>query len=86
MTDDDDICRYQGQPLRFLWRHASRRPIAHTVILLSVLGAVACSVSTQYGVKFLVDVLSEGPGHAGSPWLAFAVLVLCVAADNFLWR
>ncbi|MBS0525433.1 MAG: ABC transporter ATP-binding protein [Proteobacteria bacterium] len=85
-TTDDDICRYRGQPLRFLWRHARRRPIAHAVILLAVLGAVACSVSTQYGVKFLVDVLSEGPERAGSPWLAFSVLVLCVAADNFLWR
>jgi ATP-binding cassette subfamily B protein len=56
------------------------------MILMAVLGAVACSVSTQYGVKFLVDVLSKGPTHGGSPWLAFAVLVLCVAADNFLWR
>jgi len=56
------------------------------VILMAVLGAVACSVSTQYGVKFLVDVLSKSPGGDGSPWLAFAVLVLCVAADNFLWR
>jgi ATP-binding cassette, subfamily B, bacterial len=85
MSSTDDICRYRGQPLRFLWRHVRRRPVAHAVILSAVLGAVACSVSTQYGVKFLVDVLSEGPAR-GSPWLAFAILVLCVAADNFLWR
>lgn len=82
----DDICHFQGQPLRFLWRHAKRRPVAHAVILCAVLGAVACSVSTQYGVKFLVDVLSAGPAHAENLWLAFAILVLCVAADNFLWR
>jgi ATP-binding cassette subfamily B protein len=72
--------------MRFLWRHARRRPVAHAVIFCAVLGAVACSVSTQYGVKFLVDALSKGPTGADGPWLAFAILVLCVAADNFLWR
>ncbi len=85
-SSTDDICRYRGRPLRFLWHHVSRHPAAHAVILLAVLGAVVCSVSTQYGIKFLVDVLSEGPVGATGLWLAFAVLVLCVAADNFLWR
>src|SRR5262249_5977620 len=60
--------------------------VTHAVILLAVLGAVACSVSTQYGVKFLVDTLSEDPGKGRSPWLAFAILVSFVAADNLLWR
>ena len=39
---------------------ASRRTC---VIVSAVLGAVACSVSTQYGVKFLVDALSAGPAQ-----------------------
>jgi len=82
----DDICGYRDRPLRFFWRHVSRRPLAHGAILSAVLGAVACSVSTQYGVKFLVDALSQGPGPAGNPWLAFTILVSFVAADNFLWR
>jgi ATP-binding cassette subfamily B protein len=43
-------------------------------------------VSTQYGVKFLVDGLSAGPTHAGSVWLAFVFLMSLIAADNFLWR
>jgi ATP-binding cassette subfamily B protein len=54
--------------------------------LLCVVAAVACSVSTQYGVKFLVDCLSVGPGHANSVWLAFVFLMSLIAADNFLWR
>jgi ATP-binding cassette subfamily B protein len=48
--------------------------------------AVACSVGTQYGVKFLVDGLSAGPGRAGGVWLAFALLMSLITADNFLWR
>ena len=33
---------------------------SHVAILAAVLGAVTCSVGTQYGVKFLVDTLSHG--------------------------
>ena len=86
MPSTENICRYRDRPLRFLWRHIKRRPTAHTVILLAVIGAVMCSVSTQYGVKFLVDVLSQGPSGADNLWLAFGILVSFVAADNFLWR
>jgi len=48
--------------------------VAHIAILAAVLGAVGCSVSSQYGVKFLVDTLSTRPAMAksGSPspfWL-----------------
>ncbi len=64
----------------------ARRPVSHGVILVCVLGAVAFSVSTQYGVKFLVDTLAKGPTAASSPWVAFAVLVSFIAADNLLWR
>src|ERR1700688_1590229 len=82
----DDICRFRNKPLSFLARYVRRRRLAHGVIILAVLGAVTCSVSTQYGVKVLVDVLSREPGQGGSPWLAFAILVSFVAADNLLWR
>jgi ATP-binding cassette subfamily B protein len=53
--------------------------------LTSVLAAVVCSVSTQYGVKFLVDTLS-GARAADLAWIAFAVLVSLIVADNLLWR
>ena len=59
---------------------------AHLVILTAVIAAVACSVGTQYGVKYLVDSLSAGPAHAGGVWLAFIFLMSLIAADNFLWR
>ena len=56
------------------------------VIVTCVVAAVACSVGTQYGVKYLVDGLSAGPDLAGSVWLAFIFLISLIAADNFLWR
>jgi len=82
----EDLCAYQYRPIALFGRYIKRRPIAHAAILLAVLGAVTCSVSTQYGVKFLVDTLSQMPGQRHGPWLAFAILISFVAADNLLWR
>jgi ATP-binding cassette, subfamily B, bacterial len=79
-----DLCDYAGRPLAFILRYVRQRPVAHAVILIAVLAAVGCSVGTQYGVKHLVDVLSNHNG-AGI-WLAFGLLGSLIAADNLLWR
>jgi ATP-binding cassette subfamily B protein len=81
----EDLSRYGNRPLEFVFRFVRRRGIAHAVILTAVLAAVACSVSTQYGVKFLVDTLS-GPTEGANVWTAFGLLVALIAADNLLWR
>jgi ATP-binding cassette, subfamily B, bacterial len=81
----DDFCRYAGRPLGFMFRYIRLRPGSHLLVLTAVMAAVACSVSTQYGVKYLVDTLSEnriGP----SIWAAFLLLVTLIGADNLLWR
>jgi ATP-binding cassette, subfamily B, bacterial len=83
-THIDDLCQYAARPISFIIRYARRRAASHVVILAAVLAAVGCSVGTQYGVKNLVDVLSN---HAGAGvWIAFAVLGALIAADNLLWR
>ena len=79
-----DLCDYAGRPLAFVFRYVRRRPVAHAIILTAVLAAVACSVGTQYGVKFLVDVLSNH--NSAAVWFAFATLGSLIAADNLLWR
>ena len=79
-----DLCGYASRPLAFIFRYLRLRPISHVVILAAVLAAVACSVSTQYGVKYLVDVLSNH-NNAGV-WIAFCLLGSLIAADNLLWR
>src|SRR6476620_11340376 len=82
----DNLSGYAHRPLPFVLRYLRQRLASHVVIVTSVVAAVACSVGTQYGVKFLVDGLSAGPARAGSVWLAFALLISLIAADNFLWR
>ena len=46
-TIRDDLSRYGRHPLRFVFRFVRRRWIAHTTILIAVLAAVGCSITTQ---------------------------------------
>ena len=81
----DNISEYANRPFAFVLRYLRRRLASHVVILTAVVVAVACSVGTQYGVKFLVDGLAAGPVRGGV-WLAFFFLMSLITADNFLWR
>jgi ATP-binding cassette subfamily B protein len=80
-----DLTKYGSRTLAFLGRYIRARAAPHLAIAVAVLTAVGCSVSTQYGVKRLVDALSA-PSRAGSPWFAFCVLLFFIAADNLSWR
>jgi ATP-binding cassette subfamily B protein len=82
----DSLSGYARRPFSFVLRYLRQRLAAHVLILTAVVAAVACSVGTQYGVKYLVDSLAAGPNHEGGVWLAFAMLVTLIAADNLLWR
>jgi ATP-binding cassette subfamily B protein len=82
----DNLSGYANRPLPFMLRYLRQRLASHVVILASVVAAVACSVGTQYGVKYLVDGLSAGPARSGGVWLAFVLLMSLITADNFLWR
>lgn len=82
----DSLSGYATRPFPFVLRYIRQRLASHVIILGSVVAAVACSVGTQYGVKYLVDGLSAGPTGAGGVWLAFVFLISLIAADNFLWR
>ncbi|WP_315776377.1 MULTISPECIES: ABC transporter ATP-binding protein [unclassified Bradyrhizobium] len=82
----DQLSGYAHRPFPFVMRYLRKRPTAHLVILMAVIGAVACSVGTQYGVKSLVDNLSAGPAGGGNVWAAFVLLMALIATDNILWR
>ncbi len=82
----NDLSGYGRRPFSFVSRYLRRRLGAHLVIIGAVVAAVACSVATQYGVKFLVDALGGGTQNAAAVWLAFSFLMSLIAADNVLWR
>jgi ATP-binding cassette, subfamily B, bacterial len=77
---------YAHRPLAFSIRFIALRPVWHAFIVAAVLGAVICSVSTQYGIKLLVDALSSAERNTEAVWTAFGILAALIAADNLLWR
>lgn len=80
----DDLCAYANRPWAFLSRYLRQRPISHGAITLFVVSAVACSVSTRYGLKALVDAL--GSSVSGKVWSALILLAVLIAFDNLFWR
>lgn len=76
----------RARPLPFLFAYMRRHPLGHTIILVSVLAAVICSVSTQYGLKHVIDIVAAGPNPNHPVWGAFLVLCMLIAADNLMWR
>ena len=81
-----DLPRLRAHPIRFLWHYIKRHPWGHGTVFLSVLVAVVCAVSVQYGLKHLIDIIAAGPAQAHGLWLAFVLLCSLVAADSLLWR
>jgi len=81
-----DVTRFARRPLAFMWHYVRSRPWSHTVMVAAVIVAATCSVSSQYGVKFLIDTLDPGPPGDGRIWLAFGLLVSLIAGDNLSWR
>src|ERR1700752_4659353 len=81
-----DLCAYATRPFAFIFRYVRFRAPSHAMIVAAVLAAGVCSVTTQYGVKYLVDQLALGPATSHGIWFAFALLVGLIAADNLLWR
>jgi ATP-binding cassette subfamily B protein len=80
-----DLSEFANHPYRFIRRVVAGYYWSHVTIFLAVLGAVTCSVSTQYGVKQLVDALSD-PSRHSAVWVAFGILIALIAADNMFWR
>ncbi len=73
-----------SRPASFIARYLKRHRVAHGVILLAILGAVAGSVGERYSMKFIVDGMAAS--NPRTVWGAIALFFACVGADNLLWR
>ncbi len=79
--------RHRTSPLGFLLHYVRNHRLSHIIVVTAVALAVLASVSTQYGIKQLIDVVSRGPqAMGGGVWAAFGVLCILIAADNLTWR
>jgi hypothetical protein len=55
----DNLSAYADRRVAFFVSCVCRHRVGHAVIVTAVALAVACSVFTQYGIKFLVDTLTQ---------------------------
>ncbi len=81
-----DLTRYQHRTIAFLWRYVMKHKLGHAVIFASVVLAVFAAVSTQYGLKTLIDQVAKGVDGGGHVWPAFVLLCALITADNLMWR
>ena len=82
----ENLAFYAHRPVAFLVRYVRGRSTAHAVVMAAVVGAVVCSIVTQYAIKLLVDTLAGPQQVSTAVWTAFALLVALIAGDNLLWR
>jgi ATP-binding cassette subfamily B protein len=80
------MTRFARRPLAFIGHYVWARPWSHAVMIAAVVIAAGCSVSSQYGIKFLIDTLTPGPPGSDQIWVAFGLLVSLIAGDNLSWR
>jgi ATP-binding cassette subfamily B protein len=84
-----DLTRFAGRPIGFMLSYVARHPVAHALIVLSVLVGVACSVSASFASKLLVNALQAASidhHKIGQVWLAVIILLALIAVDNLSWR
>ena len=80
--DSAALLRLNARPVGFLWHYVCRHKLGHAIVFASVLIAVVCGVSTQYGMKHLIDIIAAPPAADGRVWWAFALLCALITAAN----
>jgi ATP-binding cassette, subfamily B, bacterial len=73
-------------PLSFLAHYVRGRPWHFAGLLASVVGAAACAVGVQVGMKLLVDAMAGPERNPGAVWTPLALFIGLIAIEPALWR
>jgi ATP-binding cassette, subfamily B, bacterial len=80
------VAAFPRRPIAFLWHYIRRRPFLHFFALAAVVGAAASACAAQYGLKLIVDAMTQADGPTRMLWLALAVFSGLLAGESALWR
>jgi ATP-binding cassette subfamily B protein len=78
--------RFVKSPLSFLAYYVGGRPWHFAGLLALVVGAAACSVGVQVGMKLLVDAMAGPERNPWAVWSPLALFIALIAIENGLWR
>ncbi len=85
-----DVAAAQPAALRgataFMARYLRSRKAQFLCLLVLVLGASACGVGIQYGVKLSIDAMTARPAGGPALKIALGVFIGLVALEAVLWR
>ncbi|MFC3125898.1 ABC transporter ATP-binding protein [Pseudoroseomonas globiformis] len=75
-------------PFPFLMTYVRRHSWRYGILMTAITLAVLCSVSTQYGLKYLIDVVATPASDEAlrQAWQALFILAGLIVADIILWR
>jgi ATP-binding cassette, subfamily B, bacterial len=74
------------RPSSFLAHSVRRWPWHFGCLLLLVVGATACSVGVQIGMKLLVDAMAGAERTLSVVWVPLSLFIGLIALENILWR
>jgi ATP-binding cassette subfamily B protein len=74
------------KPLNFLMRYIRARQWQFGGLFSVIMGAAACAVLVQYGMKLLVDAMASPDRATADVWTPLAVFLGLIAVENVLWR
>lgn len=74
------------QPLRFLAHYVRLRPWHFACLAALVVGAGACAVAVQYGMKLIVDAMTATPRVSAEVWRPLWFFLGLIAIESVFWR
>ncbi|WP_217433594.1 ABC transporter ATP-binding protein [Caulobacter sp. S45] len=70
----------------FIGHYLRSRPTQFLALMALVLGASACAVGVQYGMKLMIDAMTTGARRPQAVQVALAVFTCLVALEAVMWR
>ena len=77
---------FPERPLPYVWHYLMRRRAAYGAIFVLTVGAALCAVAVQYGMRLLVDAMTQGGGSREAVLSAFVLFIGLIAVESALWR
>ena len=77
---------FPQRPVLFFLRYVRRWPWHFGALLALIVGAAACAVAVQYGMKLLVDAMAAPERSAVAVWGPLTMFVALIGVENVLWR
>lgn len=77
---------FPDRPVLYLLWYVRRRPWHFGGLLALVVGAAACAVAVQWGMKLLVDAMAAPERSAPAVWQPLLLFIGLIGTENVLWR